>query len=55
MIDPDDVRDWYDEEEEREEREYDELDLAPGEGYDALSELGDYDEDGAEIDDGGDF
>ncbi len=31
--------------------EYDELDLAPEEGYEALSEMDDWDEDGAERDD----
>jgi hypothetical protein len=29
-------------------REYDELDLAPEEAHDTLSEMGDWDEDGAE-------
>ncbi len=32
-------------------REYDELDLAPEEGYEALSEMDDWDEDGAERED----
>jgi hypothetical protein len=37
--------------EDAEAREYDELDLAPEEGYEALSEMGDWDEDGAERED----
>lgn len=40
-IDPEDMDD----------REYDELDLAPEEGFDALSEMDDWDEDGTERED----
>jgi hypothetical protein len=39
--------DGYDPEE-ADDREYDELDLSPEEGYEELSEVGDWDEDGGE-------
>jgi hypothetical protein len=37
--------------EDMDDRDYDELDLAPEEGYEALSEMDDWDEDGAEQED----
>jgi hypothetical protein len=44
--------DWEDDDPEAmNDREYDELDLAPEEGYEALSEMHDWDEDGAERED----
>jgi hypothetical protein len=50
MSEPEDYDDAEpnDPEELMEEYEYNELDLAPEEGYEALSEVGDWDEDGAE-------